>query len=69
MLVTDPYRLIKKLLLLSICLLLISSCYTIHDDTTVYKPDNLIEKDTIILILADVEVAESALRQKQNLGH
>ena len=69
MLATDLYRLIKKLLLLSICLLLISSCYTIHDNTTVYKPDNLIEKDTIILILADVEVAESALRQKQNLGH
>jgi len=68
MLVTNPFRLIK-LLFLSTCLLLISSCYTTHDDTRVSKPDNLIEKDKIVLILADVEVAESALRQKQNLGH
>ncbi|MCK4569407.1 MAG: DUF4296 domain-containing protein [Bacteroidales bacterium] len=59
----------KKHFSLIICLLLLTSCYPTHDETKISKPDNLIEKDKIIIILADVEVAESALRQKQNLGH
>lgn len=31
-------------------------------------PSNLIAYDEIVLILADIEIAESALRQKQNAG-
>jgi len=32
------------------------------------KPAGLIEKDSIVLIIADIEIIESALRQKQNRG-
>lgn len=46
-----------------------SSCYNTHNDNDNSKPDNLIEQDKLVLILTDVEIAESALRQNQNVGH
>jgi len=58
----------KNLLFLFSALILLSSCYTTHEEDKISAPVNLIEKDTVILILADIEIAESALRQKQNLG-
>jgi len=45
-----------------------SSCYSVHDDVKNAKPENLIAREKMILILADVEIVESALRQKQNTG-
>lgn len=50
-------------------MLITSSCYEVHEGTTVEAPASLIDQDKMVLILADVEVLESALRQKQNTGH
>ncbi len=67
--VTDSLLKMKNNIILIIGILMISSCYSTHNDERVPEPENLIGKDKIVLILADVEIAESALRQKQNFGH
>jgi hypothetical protein len=59
----------KKLLLLLFATLLLASCYTTHDKSQVPKPDDLIVRDTLIHLLAEIELIESAIRDKQNLGH
>lgn len=59
---------IKKLLYLITGIIIMSSCYSVHDDIKNTKPENLIAREKMILILADVEIVESALRQKQNTG-
>ncbi len=59
----------KKLFFIFFSILLLSSCYNIHDESQNIKPDDLIDQDKIVLVLVDVELAESALRQKQNFGH
>jgi len=56
----------KKILFLFISLLLLVSCYTTENKIKHSSPSNLIEEETMVLILADVEIAESALRQMQN---
>ena len=59
---------IKKFLYLVAGITMMSSCYNIKEDIKKPEADNLIPREKIILILADVEIAESALRQKQNVG-
>ncbi|MEE4257277.1 MAG: DUF4296 domain-containing protein [Bacteroidales bacterium] len=49
-------------------MLMISSCYNKHGPAVIPEPSGLIVKDSIVLILADIEIIESALRQKQNRG-
>jgi len=66
---TDPSIKMKKLFFLFAALLWLSSCYSTHEEDKISAPVNLIEKENIILIIADIEIAESALRQKQNFGH
>jgi hypothetical protein len=58
---------IKKLLYLITGIIILSSCYSTHDEHKRLEPDNLIDREKMVLILADVEIAESALRQKQNV--
>jgi len=59
----------KNILFMIIGFLLFTSCYTKHGESTIAAPKSLIDKDKIVLIIADVEIAEAALRQKQNTGH
>lgn len=65
----DPLAEMKNLILLIIGLMMLSSCYTAHENEKQPPPQNLIDKDKIVLILADIELAESALRQKLNHGY
>lgn len=58
----------KKLIYLIAGIIIMSSCYSTHDDIKKPKPENLIVREKMILILADVEIVESTLRQKQNTG-
>jgi len=55
--------------LMMVVWLVMPSCYEAYREAEVEKPVNLISHDSMVVILADVEVAESALRQKQNMGH
>ena len=50
-------------------LFLLASCYQTYDTERAREPEGLIPKEEMVLILADIELAESALREKQNLGH
>jgi hypothetical protein len=59
----------RKPLLFLAALLLATACYNTHEANIKPPPEDLIHRDTIVNILADVEIAESALRQKQNYGH
>ncbi len=65
----DPPVKMRKPILLIIGLMMLSSCYTTHYKDQQPPPKNLIDKDKIVLILADIELAESALRQKLNHGY
>jgi len=69
MLLIDPFKMLRNLCLMIISLLMITSCYTRNEHELASEPSNLIEKDMFVLVLADIEIAESALRQKQNHGH
>ncbi len=68
MLVIDQRMNMKKAGFLFILILLLSSCYNTHDGNKIPKPDNLIGKDKLVLVIADMEIAESTIREKQNLG-
>lgn len=68
MLEIDLKQFMKNLTGLLAGILLLSSCYDQYNDSMAVKPENLIYRDTIVLILADIEIAESALRHKQNYG-
>lgn len=59
----------KNTLLILLAAVFLYSCYATHDDGTLIPPEDLIGTEKMSLILADVEIAESALRQKQNFGH
>ena len=59
----------RNIMLMIGSLLIMSSCYNKHEPLSAEEPENLIHRDTIVLILADVEIAEAALRHKQNFGH
>lgn len=59
----------KKTLLLCLALFSLVSCYPTHTEEWADAPEDLIQRDTMVAILVDVELAESALRQKQNFGH
>lgn len=59
----------RNLLILIGSILIMSSCYNKHQPTSVEIPENMIPRDTIVLILVDVEIAEAALRHKYNMGH
>ena len=60
---------IKKVLYLFAGILLLTSCYSSPNQEVGSTPDNIIERDQLVLIITDVEIAESSLRQKQNVGH
>ena len=64
----DPRKMTRNTFLMIIGLIMITSCYTKHGPEAVAMPDNLIERDTLVFILADIEIIESALRQDQNFG-
>lgn len=68
MLVIDQRMNMKKAGFLFILILLLSSCYNTHDGNKIPEPDNLIGKDKLVLVIADMEIAESTIREKQNLG-
>ena len=68
MLVIDPVLKMRNALII-LAVIALTSCYTRHEQALIQPPDHLISKDTIVLILVDIEIAESALRQKQNEGH
>jgi hypothetical protein len=68
MLVIDPPKTALRILVVIISLLMVSSCYNKHENDIIGEPSGLILKDSIVLILADIEIIESALRQKQNRG-
>ena len=59
----------KKFQYLVVGLLMLSSCYNTHNSSEFPEPDRLIGQDKLVLILVDVEITESALRQKQTTGH
>ncbi len=65
----DNYRKPLLLLFMITAWLFMPSCYDVYEEAEVEKPENLINIDSMVVILADVEVTESALRQKQNMGH
>lgn len=69
MLETKPGAMKRNILYLFAAILLLTSCYSAPEQETAPPPENLIDRDELVLILADVEIAESALRQKQNVGH
>lgn len=58
----------KKLLSLLAVILIFSSCYNQFNEPVADEPVNLIHPDTMVLILVDVELAESALVHKRNYG-
>ena len=56
----------KNIIFLFASFLLLASCYTTESKSKRTEPSNLIEQDTMVLLIADIEIAESVLRQKQN---
>jgi hypothetical protein len=50
-------------------MLFLGGCYNIPEEEVMLPPDNLIGIDKMVELLAEVEIAESALRQKQNYGN
>jgi NRPS condensation-like uncharacterized protein len=59
----------RTLLILIPMLILLGGCYPKHEEKDSEPPDDLIEVEKMANIIAEVEIAESALRQKQNYGH
>jgi hypothetical protein len=59
----------RNLLILIPILILLGGCYPTHEENDTVPPDDLIEVEKMVNIIAEVEIAESALRQKQNYGH
>jgi hypothetical protein len=68
MLATSDSPFIKYMLGLVVSIFILSSCYNEYDESLGKKPENLIPRDTIVLILADMEITESVLRQQNNYG-
>ena len=62
-------RIMKNFLFILSAILLLSACYTTHEDKISDPPEDLIGIEQIVMILADMEITEAALRQKQNYGH
>ena len=61
-------RTMKRFLIHMSALIILGGCYITHEEEVLLPPDNLIEIDRMIDLLVEVELAESALRQKQNYG-
>ena len=59
----------KNFLILVSILIFMGGCYPTHEEKNALPPDDLIEVEKMVNIIAEVEIAESALRQKQNYGH
>lgn len=59
----------KKYIILLFTALMLGSCYNKQEETRIPKPDDLIPQEKLVLLLADFEIIESAIRDKQNLGH
>lgn len=59
----------KKILIILLTLFSLASCYNTYHEEILDAPEDLIQRDSMVSILVDVELAESALRQKQNFGH
>ena len=55
-------------LILIIVALLMAGCYNTYTDQADETPGGIIHRDTMVLVLAEVEIAESALREMQNVG-
>jgi len=55
-------------LTLIIVALLMAGCYHTYKDHAYHTQDGIIHRDTMVVVLADVEIAESALREMQNVG-
>jgi hypothetical protein len=68
MLAIDQRMNMKKQGYLFILIILLSSCYNTHDGEKILKPDDLIDRDKLVLVITDMEIAESTIREKQNLG-
>jgi len=68
MLVINPTKTALRTLVFIIGILMIGSCYNKHEHDVIPEPSGLIVKDSLVLILADIEIIESSLRQKQNRG-
>ena len=58
----------KNLIFLFIIAALLSSCYKTFSERAGKAPEGIIPRDTFVLILADMEIAESAMREMQNIG-
>lgn len=59
----------KKYIFLLLSTVILASCYTTQEEIGIQVPDDLIPRDKLVLILADIEIIESAIRDKQNFGH
>ena len=68
MLAIDQRTNMKKQGYLFIFILLLSSCYNTHDGEKIPKPDDLIDRNKLVLVITDMEIAESTIKEKQNLG-
>ena len=68
MLVINCSPFIKHILSFSLIAVMLSSCYNEYDESLSGEPENLIPRDTIVLIIADMEITESVLRQQNNYG-
>ncbi len=68
MLVIDQRMNMKKPGYLFILILLLSSCYNTHDGNKIPNPNELIDRDKLVLVITDMEIAESTIREKHNLG-
>jgi hypothetical protein len=68
MLVIKHPTIIKNLLALFAGIFMLSSCYNEYNESLTEKPDNLIPRDTLVLIIADLEITESVIRQQNNYG-
>ena len=62
-------RIMKNFLFIISSIIFLSACYATHEEKRSDPPDDLIGTEKMVMILADVEITESALRQKQNYGH
>jgi hypothetical protein len=58
----------RKFLVLLFTVFFFTGCYNTIEDEVMPPPENLIGIDKMVDLLAEVEIAESALRQKQNYG-
>ena len=59
----------KKSLILYAIIFILVGCYPTHEEEKPLPPDDLIEVEKMVNIIVEVEIAESAIRQKQNYGH